>query len=120
MPQLNLNVSRGSFYCMLSYQGNTHIYATLNLKRELARIIIEKGYVNLRSYTDSSIIFEKVVASETFIELRNELLVFCRDLEPSVFFTLIRAAKSINNRCHIVCEGDEGLNAHFQEMLEDL
>ena len=110
-------------YFMLSFQGNTHLYAELNLKKELVRILLENDASDLHSYINASIIF-RLANPNNFSALRNILVNYFEvELPHPAFFCLVRIAVTSRQErptCMITVNGDDGLDEHFQDMVNDV
>lgn len=118
--QLNMPPKADGAFYVLSYQGSTRLYNEFDLKKELAKVIIANGGRNLKSYTDSTIIFTGNYNIPSFTRLKDAIETKRNAFRPKVYFSIVLAVRSEESGNYLYANGDEELNIHFQELLETI
>ena len=105
---------------ILSYQANAHLYERVNVKERICEALIQMDCGQLKSYTDSTIVFDYLAdENRPYKDTKDELKKQFENIGlNSLFYTfgLVQAGKN-GIQLLDTSTGDMSLNKHFQEVV---
>lgn len=110
---------------VLSYQARTSLYEKLDVKREIAEILVQNSAGNISSHTDSTIYFENIISKEEnpAAKWRNTLQneFYKSDLTKGLNYTLAICINSTDGNPVLWTKYEDAkLNDRFRKIVAEI